>query len=364
MAQRAIININGDLIPFSEELDRIRTPGLGGSAVTWVPDADTICDQLKVTANGTYSATEAGKYGYDYVVVSVPGSSVTGRDPDTGEEVEVHPDPETGEIVTTVLPTEIRVITPPTKTDYADGETIDYSGIVVHAYSSTGTDLGVVQFNELVFPIITAVYDTAKYQPDQATVNDTSFLYNNPPVSLPVLIGYGNIYHTAEYNPTYYEESRIEIIESNDIVYGFCYGYQDYEAFNITLCSKEPFEFRVVKTIHNEYHNPPDWDDITRYNVTKQRIHNRTRRFHYSNGAISVSQDQYKNTHYMTDGPIMWVNSANLLSNTNLINDTIEVILYGTILPGGNPIPVQWPRTPDGAVLETTTTINVTGGST
>lgn len=78
MSQRAIININGDLIPFSEELDRIRTPGLGGSAVTWVPDADTICDQLKVTANGSYSAADAGVYGYNYVTVSVGGTSATG----------------------------------------------------------------------------------------------------------------------------------------------------------------------------------------------------------------------------------------------------------------------------------------------
>lgn len=78
MAQRAIININGDLIPFSEELDRIRTPGLGGSSVTWVPDADTICDKLNVTANGTYNAAEAGKYGYNVVTVSAGGTSVTG----------------------------------------------------------------------------------------------------------------------------------------------------------------------------------------------------------------------------------------------------------------------------------------------
>ena len=181
MAQRAIIGINGDLIPFSEELHKLRTPGLGGSAVTWVPDADTICDRLDVTANGSYSAAEAGKYGYDYVVVSVPGSSVTGRDPDTGEEVEVHPDPETGEIVTTVLPTEIRVITPPAKTDYAAGETIDYTGIAVHAYSSTNTDLGALAFSELEFPMSVAEAAVVPVQwprtPDGAVL-ETTFSIN------------------------------------------------------------------------------------------------------------------------------------------------------------------------------------------
>lgn len=78
MAQRAIIGINGDPLPFSEDVAKLRTPGVDGSTVTWVPDADTRCDQLKVTANGTYNAADAGVYGYNYVTVSVGGTSVTG----------------------------------------------------------------------------------------------------------------------------------------------------------------------------------------------------------------------------------------------------------------------------------------------
>lgn len=156
MAQRAIIGINGDLLPFDDTLDKIQTQGIGGGSVTWVPEAATRCETLRVTANGSYSAATAGVYGWDNVLVSVPGSSVTGKDPDTGEEVEVHPDPETGEIVKTVIPEEIRVTTLPTKTTYANGETIDYTGIVVHSYSSTGRDLGAIPFSELVFPVTTA----------------------------------------------------------------------------------------------------------------------------------------------------------------------------------------------------------------
>jgi len=78
MAQRAIIGINGDPMSFDETLSRIRTPGVDGGSVTWVPDADTRCDRLNVTANGTYNAAEAGKYGYNYVTVSVGGTSATG----------------------------------------------------------------------------------------------------------------------------------------------------------------------------------------------------------------------------------------------------------------------------------------------
>lgn len=173
MAQRAIIGINGELTPFEASLDKIRTLGIGASSVTWVPDADTRCTSLRVTANGTYKAADRGDYGYNYITVSVPGTSVTGRDPDTGEEVQVSVDPETGNIVETVLPVEIRVTTPPTKTTYADGETIDYSGIVVHAYSATGADMGKVPFSELVFPVTTADADSNAWS-DGSTVDPTT----------------------------------------------------------------------------------------------------------------------------------------------------------------------------------------------
>ena len=78
MAQRAIIGINGDPLSFDETLSRIRTPGVDGSTITWVPDADTRCTTLKATANGSYNAADAGAYGYNVVTVSVGGTSVTG----------------------------------------------------------------------------------------------------------------------------------------------------------------------------------------------------------------------------------------------------------------------------------------------
>lgn len=78
MAQRVIIGINGDLLPFDETLDKIQTQGIGGGSVTWVPEADTRCVAMTVTENGSKSASDDGVYGWDYVAVSVLGSSVTG----------------------------------------------------------------------------------------------------------------------------------------------------------------------------------------------------------------------------------------------------------------------------------------------
>lgn len=77
MAQRAIIGINGDLLPFDETLDKLQTQAIGGGSVTWVPEADTRVVALTVTENGSKSASDEGVYGWDYVAVSVPGR-VTG----------------------------------------------------------------------------------------------------------------------------------------------------------------------------------------------------------------------------------------------------------------------------------------------
>jgi len=79
MAQRAIIGINGDLLPFDETLDKLQTQAIGGGSVTWVPEADTRCVALTVTENGSKSASDEGVYGWDYVTVSIPNAgSVTG----------------------------------------------------------------------------------------------------------------------------------------------------------------------------------------------------------------------------------------------------------------------------------------------
>lgn len=329
MAQRSIININGDLIPFSEDLDRIRTPGLGGSAVTWVPDADTICDQLKVTANGTYSAAGAGKYGYDYVVVSVPGSSVTGRDPDTGEEVEVHPDPETGEIVTTVLPTEIRVITPPAKTNYADGETIDYSGIVVHAYSSTGQDLGVVPFGELVFPETTADVQKTDGWSDGQGLN-AMMLYLTPKYyygegGTPIVRYVGAVIGTFDGHPASYGDSNTP------------------GSFLLTRYNGYNFLYWITGGYGCDlFVNEPDTDGDGKYYGWRQAGASRP---------VETS-DKFKGCSFYE-------------YLTNIPQSTIDpTTVDPSALHATQSLPVQWPRTPDGAVLETTTTINVTGGST
>lgn len=152
MSANASISEGGKGYPFGS-VKCLMVEGDNGEFYPWYPEADRQLDSLSVDKNGIYQASKYGVYGWNHVSVNVAQSDrVTGRDPETGEEKTVTVDPQTGELVETVVPVEIRVTTLPTKTEYTEGETIDYSGIVVHAYSSTGEDMGAVPFGELVFP--------------------------------------------------------------------------------------------------------------------------------------------------------------------------------------------------------------------
>lgn len=141
-------------------VDKLKTDIVGGGACLWVPEDTTRLGTKYISENGTYRASNDGYYGYSEVTVSGIGS-VTGRDPETGEDVAVSTDPETGEIVTTVLPTEIRVIEPPTNPYgvYVDGQAISTDGMVVKAYSSTGQELQTVPNNDIMLNPDTASMD-------------------------------------------------------------------------------------------------------------------------------------------------------------------------------------------------------------
>ena len=137
---------------------KLKTTLVAGGTCLWVPEDEVSLGTKHITENGTYTASEDGKYGYSQVTVNVPGgaggspggvgSTVVGKDPTTGEDQAVTVN-ENGELETTRLPESIAITTQPTKTEYIDGETIDTTGIVVHAYYADGTDYGAVEDSEL-----------------------------------------------------------------------------------------------------------------------------------------------------------------------------------------------------------------------
>lgn len=142
-------------------VDKLKTNLVGGSCL-WVPEVEINLGMKSISENGTYKASDDGYYGYSEVTVNGVGS-VTGRDPTTGEEVEVHRDPTTGEIVETPIPTEISVIEPPTNPYgiYQNGQTITKDGMVVKAYGANGSEMQTVPIGEITINPTVAVYDPA-----------------------------------------------------------------------------------------------------------------------------------------------------------------------------------------------------------
>lgn len=153
-------------------VDKLKTNLVGGGTCLWVPEDGVTLKTKSITANGTYKASDDNCYGFSEVTVSGVGS-VVGWD-SNGNEAIVTADPETGDLVTTEIPSSILVVMPPTTTTYTDGATIDFTGLVVKAYTQDGevwTDSlhpnGEIPVSELTLPVTVADYDSVV--PEQYT---------------------------------------------------------------------------------------------------------------------------------------------------------------------------------------------------
>ena len=169
-------------------VDKLKTNLAGSGTCMWVPEDGVRLGTKTITENGTYKASDDGYYGYSQVTVSGIGT-VSGVDPATGEDVAVQQDPGTGEIVTTVLPHSIQIITPPTKLVYNNGEAIDLTWMVVKAYTAnsqiwtdtTHTD-GVIANSELTIDPTTATGTGSSGVEVEYTASDLEGQYNQNPI--------------------------------------------------------------------------------------------------------------------------------------------------------------------------------------
>lgn len=137
--------------------DKLKTNLVGGGTCLWVPVDETQLGTKYVSENGTYKASDDGFYGYSEFTVSGVGTA-TGKDSD-GDNAQTTTDPTTGDLVTEKIVESIGITAGPTTTTYQDGATLDFSGLVVHGYSSTGRDLGVIPLNKLDIQPTIAHYD-------------------------------------------------------------------------------------------------------------------------------------------------------------------------------------------------------------
>lgn len=183
---------------------KLRTNLIGGGTQYWVPEdeagAYANMGQKSITANGTYRASDDSKDGYSQVTVNVPPTrpnlttknisqngtfraiddgvdgysqvTVSGvgeatailPNPIGGDNNEhyIKPNPSTGVVEDTVLPSSITITTMPTKTVYTNGETIDATGIVVKAYKNDGTLWTSSAYSDGIIPLSELVLDPTK----------------------------------------------------------------------------------------------------------------------------------------------------------------------------------------------------------
>ena len=141
-------------------VDKLKTNVVGGGTMLWVPEEDVQLTTKTITEDGTYKAVDDGYYGYSEVTVNGIGKA-TGIDAD-GDEATVSVN-SGGALVEEKIPSFISVVTPPTVTTYADGATIDFTGMVVKAYLNSGelwSDAlhpgGVIPIDELILPVTQA----------------------------------------------------------------------------------------------------------------------------------------------------------------------------------------------------------------
>ena len=139
----------------------------GGGTCDWIPEDTAVLGTKSISDNGTYKAADDGYYGYSQVTVSGVGTA-TGKGPD-GNIHSVTTDPQTGDLIDTLLPSSIMITTYPAPLTYNDGDTIDYSAMVVKGYLADGTlwtdtahPNGIIPLSELTLPVTTAQYEPAQ----------------------------------------------------------------------------------------------------------------------------------------------------------------------------------------------------------
>lgn len=317
-------------------VDKLKTNLVGGGSCLWVPEDSINLGTKHISENGTFRASDDGYLGYSEVTVSGVGTA-TGRDPTTGEEKRVSVDPETGDLEETIIPESIRITTLPTKVNYTNGETINYSGIVVHAYSSAGRDLGEVPFNELVFPVTQALASGEEWTDGQGLNAKMLYFtphygaYLNPSTLLPYneytnyldssLVGTYNG-HTAAYNDSSNPSTRL-ITRYNNRNYmatiagsrkiGLACNYEDELIGGRIYRGWLGVSSSTARAGDNAFEAVAAYDDI------------------------------------ITGVPVSTVNPT-----------TIDISTLHAI----QTLPVQWPSADAGTTLETSFTINVTGGGT
>ena len=318
-------------------VDKLKTDHVGVGSCLWVPEDEVRLGTKSVSENGTYVASNDGYYGYSQFAVSGVGTA-TGRDPTTGDEKQVTVDPETGDLVETVLSSEIRVITPPTNPygTYIDGQAITKDGMVVKAYSANGVEIQTVPIGGITINPTQAVYDESKDRKRSGTatsdlIDGTIDIYNGQGVVTPTgtstmfvaLAGYHGVGESVDAAVRNNGNVRL-IIASSERPFSYNGIYYDYSL--TPAGATEGYRDGPIQTSAGEEYT---YDGKTVY---------------YFSGFPATSR--------------AYTINFNASENNSDVGALAWAMVYGDveITPAGSPqtITVSWPRTGDGKVLTAT----------
>lgn len=332
----------------------LKTNLQGGGTCLWIPRMEVELKNKYISKSGTYTAKADNCFGFDQVTVS--GVDVVITQDKAGDDVVRTTNG--GEVTETKLPSYIRVTVLPQKLDYIAGETIDYTGLVVHAYTRSGIDMGAVPFGELVFT--QEVADPTKRE------NMAESDLNTSPLEQP--IRYANQFkitgNITEYGITY-EVSQEYICED-----GVCIVYQNSSnRFGYIIGRKDDKGVYIYK--RKATHKTAGGSEIIDKNVTFHNdISGWSTSYTHDDKTVYIAYSNNAGLYYggYVPGPLSYsfrsydenIPAASMGLAVALI--AAWTALYGKQV-GGVPIPVSWSRPGDGAILETSFTINVTGGA-
>lgn len=299
-------------------VDKLETALTGGGSCKWVPEDNVRLTTKSIAKNGTYKASSDGYYGYSQVTVSGVGTA-SGKGAD-GEQHMVTTDPETGELVDTVLADHIVIDTPPTFTGpYANNAYIGTEGMVVKAYKADGTlwtdedhPDGVIPLSEItISPVVTTF--------DPSTAGKISVETDLP--------GVGEV-------ATYLECSRFTY-EAHDGY--FCMGGH----------SGTQYDVRFISDTNTAYY-VDTWTGGTPTN-------------RYASYPRTVSSGGNTYTYYYASNNVLDGDGTPVLEFTTNEGNLALALFFGggTMVPeGGQTVTVIWPRG-DGADLMATFSITV-----
>lgn len=351
-------------------VSKLQTALMGGGSCYWVPEDETQLKTKHITANGTYKAASDEAYGYSKVTVNVrggngsadshgkpntsgdikpggSGSAVVGTNPETGNEEVVGVD-EGGNLVTTPIPSAIEIITPPAKTEYTEGETMDYNGIIVGLKKKDGTTFtdatypnGHIPMGELIFPVEVA--------PEGSTGRKAAsdIVSSDYPVATSVrneIVFTG----TAEVWNAY--GNGVDVV-SDAVATSYRYGDEPDNVMTVIASKSKKLIYDRIGCNQTGYYV------IQRVNGNgSSYTHNGMTVYYYTESCgIGSHQAGRTTTHTFIPG-------SGIESSDNA-REVAWTLIYGELSGGTEDIPVQWKSPYDGREFEDTFEITVTDGT-